>query len=119
MTYLYNKEIVFKELNILTPKLANYVFRVLRLKYEDKWWREGVLGRLDYKHTKYLPKEGNDEFLIKKLDIDKLTILIADIHWETFSKETNTSFRTYIRELRDIRNAFVAHIGSEDIKDSD
>lgn len=115
-----NKEIIFKGLNILTPILANFLYHTLIDKYKDNWWREGVLHKLTDKHKIDLPSTGNDTLLLGKLDIDKLTILIANVHWDLFiNSSLPTKFRTYIRELRDIRNEYVAHTGSEPIDNRD
>ncbi len=119
MISYYNKEKVFRGLHILTPILAKFIYNILTMKYKECWWQEGVIKKFDEKHIRELPIEGNDDFLLAKLDIDKLTLLIADKHWGTISKIKSSRFRTYIRELRDIRNFFSAHLGSGKIENRD
>jgi hypothetical protein len=111
---------ILQGINILTPLLSNYVYINLKNRYHSNWWQFGVINKLKPHQRRDLPLQGNDDSLKAKLDIDKLTLLIGDIHWNSlFSYIAVPRFRTYIRELRDIRNYFIAHLGSEVIEDRD
>ncbi|WP_423799931.1 Swt1 family HEPN domain-containing protein [Neobacillus sp. SAB-20_R2A] len=115
---LDNKMKIIKLLDFLTPILAEYLYRHLKNKYKQNWWQAGVLGKLEEHHKRDLPSGGEDQSLLNKLDIDKLTILIAIVHWEEiFLPLTTSRVRTYIREIRDIRIHFYAHRGMEPIED--
>jgi hypothetical protein len=116
---LQNQIIILQGINILTPVLAEYVIKNLKFKYADLWWKSGIINKLKPHQKRELPFDGGEEFLKAKLDIDKLTLIIADIHWNNIFSVNPSIFRTYIRELRDIRNSFIAHLGSNSIEDRD
>ena len=102
----------------LLGAFAPYVGSELILEYGKDWWNTGVLDAL-YDDQKFnLPNSGNNEKLLKSLDIQRCLILF-DKHWQNvFRKKLSVDHRTWAKELSSTRNK-LAHKGTEDFSDDD
>jgi hypothetical protein len=116
-----NGIIVDYALSIVTVPLSNLVYEKLKKVYRDNWWKKGVLYALNEDTRINLPKVGEDLDLKSNLDIAIITRIVAEKHWTNiFSKIGDQRLRTYIRELRDIRNFYShAHRGSKKVLNAD
>lgn len=63
-----NHQRVTEGFQILTEVLAPYVARELRAKFDNDWWDQGVLSVLYDKQKRDLPRGGEDDELVHKLD---------------------------------------------------
>ena len=100
---------------ILFP-LAEFVGKALNETDNKNWWKRFVIDKLPKTTIDNLPHEGSYDKLIKKLDIQTCLNIIEynwfDIFKNIFKhKEDNPcdNYRTWARELKDIRNNYDAH----------
>ncbi|MCW2279026.1 Swt1 family HEPN domain-containing protein [Heliophilum fasciatum] len=115
-----NAQVIFKALRVVTPALAHYVYRHLKNHFGEKWWDEGVYAKLREHQRRGLPVKGDDRTLLSKMDIHLSATIIVTIQWnDVFSKIVPIRFRTYCRELIDIRTFDSAHLGDEELDDRD
>jgi hypothetical protein len=113
-----NHELVSKGFRSLLAALSPYVCAMLRHEYGANWWGTAVMGKLRDEQKRDLPSAGNDENLLKSLDMQRC-LLLFDLHWnEVFRKRLSIDHRTWAKELMGVRNR-LAHIGGEDFNDDD
>ncbi len=113
-----NQVLVIEGFNILLKSLAPFVTHELKKNFGPQWWEISVLKAMYITQTRGLPRNGEHQYLVNSLDIQRCIILM-DIHWKTvFSKILDNNCRTWIKELLSIRN-LTAHIGAEDFSQRD
>ena len=111
-----NVELVQKGINILHPRLAEFVCETIFYIYKGEWWNE-VRDTLKDKGAD-LPREGKHDDLIASLDFANCIRLI-DWRWnDIFSKQLSINCRNWAKELMGLRNT-VAHAGSKDFAADD
>lgn len=108
-------------LESITLPLAKYFCEKMKQNYGLTWWENGVLKYLKDSSKKKYSLFGEESILVSELDIQVLTYLIAEVHWnKVFSHFLNIKIRKHIRELRSIRNNFsLAHRGGRIISESE
>ena len=113
-----NYQRVTEGFDIMTRVLAPYVSGVLRERFGDRWWHQGVLGVLYDVQKRGLSAAGKDDELIAHLDAARCLILM-DVHWnELFRHKLTRDHRTWIKELTETRNKW-AHKGPLDTTSDD
>lgn len=108
-----NRDHVNKGLDILQSSLLTYIPRELKAKLKDNWWAQGVYYALPDMTAKSLPKNG-DAADMKQLDLQALLSLLLSNWNEVFTFKLPKEQRTYIHELREVRNK-IAHLGANDV----
>ena len=110
-----NHEVIQQALNILHPKLAEYVTQALMQEYKEKWWQH-VREQLPDEY--HLPESGSDEELVRKLDFANC-LRLFDRDWNAiFRKKLTKDYRTWSIELMGVRNK-VAHHDTNDFSEDD
>ena len=113
-----NRRRVTEGFEILTGALAPWVAAVLRARYEDEWWDQGVRDVLDEQQRRGLPEGGEDGELIAALDIARCLFLM-DVQWnDIFRRRLSREHRTWVDELKATRDRW-AHKGLVDTADDD
>lgn len=116
-----NHEIIGQALNLMREPLSGYILQQLlsipEYKANDAWWQQGVLGNLKDERdiyrlaplTQYAERQD-------ALDMSMcLSLMIG--HWPTlFKYRLPSSARSWISEIRDVRNAW-AHFNGQDFTD--
>jgi hypothetical protein len=106
-----NFEIINKAFRTILHHLAYFIGETLKRKDNKHWWKNFVINKLPKSTSENLPHEGSDEVCIKKLDIQACLNIIEynwlDIFKYKFNKDGK--YRTWARELKDIRNDYDAH----------
>ncbi len=102
-----NIERIGKGLQILRAGLAPYILRELKSVYKERWWISGVETVLDNAvGREALSSVGTPEERFAKLDIQALLVIMWE-NWNTvFKNELGHSGRSYVSELREVRNAW-------------
>lgn len=110
-----NHEVIQQALNILHPKLAEYVTNAMIQEYRAEWWTH-VLEQLS--EERHLPASGTDEELVKKLDFANC-LRLFDREWNNiFRKKLNLDYRTWAKELIGVRDK-VARRDTNDFTEDD
>ena len=113
-----NHEKVRQGERILLFALSDYVCKELEQTYGEDWWEDGVLGILRDGQKRDLPRSGDWRTLVDSLDM-ALALLLFDLHWsDIFSRKLPVSNRTWVKELKGVRND-LAHLGGKDFTDDD
>ena len=113
-----NHEKVRQGERILLFALSDYVCKELKQTYGADWWEEGVLDILYDDQKRSLPLAGDWGTLVDSLDM-ALALLLFDLHWsDIFSRKLPVSNRTWVKELKGVRND-LAHLGGKDFTDDD
>ena len=113
-----NHEKVRQGERILLFALSDYVCKELKQTYGEDWWEDGVLGILRDGQKRDLPRSGDWRTLVDSLDM-ALALLLFDLHWgDIFSRKLPVSNRTWVKELKGVRND-LAHLGGKDFTDDD
>ncbi len=113
-----NIETVGKGLQILRAGLAPYILRELKGKFKEHWWTAaientltGVVGR------EGLLGAGTPEERFERLDIQALMVIMWETWNEVFRDQLGHTGRSYISELREIRNRW-AHQQTFSLEDT-
>lgn len=102
-----NLERIGKGLEILRAGLSPYVLRELKSYYKEGWWLSGVETVLENAVGKEALKEsGTPEERFGKLDIQALLVIMWENWNAVFKNELGHSGRSYVSELREVRNAW-------------
>ena len=113
-----NHQRVTEGFQILTTVLAPYVTRELQSQFSNEWWSRGVLHALHEGQRRDLPKDGDVEELVTKLDVARC-LRLMDVQWnDLFRRKLSREHRTWIKELMATRNKW-AHAGLVDMADED
>ena len=113
-----NHEKVRQGERILLFALSDYVCKELKQTYGADWWEDGVLDILYDDQKLSLPLSGDWGTLVDSLDM-ALALLLFDLHWgDIFSRKLPVSNRTWVKELKGVRND-LAHLGGKDFTDDD
>ena len=113
-----NHEKVRQGERILLFALSDYVCKELKQTYGADWWEDGVLDILYDDQKRSLPRSGDWRTLVDSLDM-ALALLLFDLHWgDIFSRKLPVSNRTWVKELKGVRND-LAHLGGKDFTDDD
>ena len=113
-----NYTIITQGFNYLLASFAPYIYRELAAHYGPEWWKTAVMDALYDDQKRGLPASGDDDTLVKSLDVQRCLILL-DINWRTvFGKKLSIDHRTWAKELTGVRNKW-AHIGGDDFSDDD
>ena len=113
-----NHEKVRQGERILLFALSDYVCKELKQTYGADWWEDGVLDILYDDQKRSLPLSGDWGTLVDSLDM-ALALLLFDLHWgDIFSRKLPVSNRTWVKELKGVRND-LAHLGGKDFTDDD
>ncbi|MBF1662768.1 MAG: DUF499 domain-containing protein [Selenomonas noxia] len=113
-----NHEKVRQGERILLFALSDYVCKELKQTYGVDWWQVGVLDPLYDNQKRNLPLSGDWGTLVDSLDM-AVTLLLFDLHWgDLFSRKLPVSHRTWVKELKGVRND-LAHLGGKDFTDDD
>ena len=113
-----NHEKVRQGERILLFALSDYVCKELKQTYGADWWEDGVLDILYDDQKRDLPLAGDWGTLVDSLDM-ALALLLFDLHWsDIFSRKLPVSNRTWVKELKGVRND-LAHLGGKDFTDDD
>lgn len=118
-----NHEIIGQALAMLREPLSGYIFQQLNTipeyKINDAWWREGILPNIrderDYARLAPLTDYAERQ---DALDVSIcLNLMIS--HWPNlFKYRLPNSARSWISEIRDVRNAW-AHFSGTDFTDKE
>lgn len=118
-----NHEIIGQALAMLREPLSGYIFQQLNTipeyKINDAWWREGILPNIrderDYARLTPLTDYAERQ---DALDVSIcLNLMIS--HWPNlFKYRLPNSARSWISEIRDVRNAW-AHFSGTDFTDKE
>src|SRR6476620_4076408 len=97
-----NLERVLKGGRIVQQALPSFIERQMKLAYPNDWWTM-VRNTMEQRVT--LPDVGDASVLAAKLDLTQLVYLM-DRFWSTcYRDDLDRNARTYLNEIRDIRNA--------------
>ncbi len=118
-----NHEIIGQALAMLREPLSGYIFQQLNTiseyKINDAWWREGILPNIrdERDYTRLAPLTDYAERQ-DALDVSIcLNLMIS--HWPNlFKYRLPNSARSWISEIRDVRNAW-AHFSGTDFTDKE
>ncbi len=103
---------------MLLEALAPYIARELRMDFSGDWWQTAVLDTLRDEQKRDLPYTGKWAELVDSLDIARCLILF-DLHWQrVFRKKLSIEYRTWAKELGNVRNT-LAHLGGKDFSKDD
>lgn len=109
---------ITKGFQALWHAISPYICHELKVAYGDDWWRKAVMLKLYDDQKRNLPESGDDETVLKSLDIQR-SLLLLDIHWnDVFRRRLPIDFRTWVKELMGVRNRW-AHAGEDDFNDND
>jgi len=104
---LSNLERVGKGLQILRAGLAPYILRQLKSAYKDQWWINGVERVLENAvGREALSGAAAPEERFGRLDIQALLVILWENWNAIFKAELGHSGRSYVSELREVRNAW-------------
>jgi predicted AAA+ superfamily ATPase len=101
-----NNDHIGSGLELLRKALNPYIKRQLRAVYKDNWWSQGAephVGRMPELKTK-LAKAKDDDARFEVLDISALLTILNNVWSEAFQSDLGHGGRSYVNELRDIRN---------------
>ena len=113
-----NHEKVRQGERILLFALSDYVCKELKQTYGAHWWEDGVQDILYDDQKRNLPLSGDWPTLVDSLDM-AVTLTLFDVHWrDIFSRKLPVSHRTWVKELKGVRND-LAHLGGKDFTDDD
>ncbi|HQJ01840.1 MAG TPA: Swt1 family HEPN domain-containing protein [Flexilinea sp.] len=100
-----NIENIGKGLNILKEGLAPYIRRELKEYYKGNWWTDGIERALQYNAgSNALSGNGSPDERFDLLDIQALLMIMWENWNEVFKTELGHTGRSYVSELREIRN---------------
>ena len=72
--------------------------------FQNRWWKEGVLGVLYEEQKRNLPEKGSYAELTDTMDVQCCLILL-DLHWQKlFSKKLSRNHYNWIKEPNTVRN---------------
>jgi predicted AAA+ superfamily ATPase len=109
---------VSRGFRILLKAMAPYVAGELMAEHGDDWWETAVLDKLYDDQKRDLPLSGEQNTLVKSLDIARC-LRLFDLNWhEVFRKKLSIDHRTWAKELVSTRNK-LAHLGSNDFSAND
>lgn len=98
-------ERIGKGLHILRSGLMPYIRRQLQNTYKEAWWVSGVEKILENSvGHEALNSSGTPEERFEKLDIQALLLILWDNWNAVFKDELGHSGRSYVSELREVRN---------------
>jgi hypothetical protein len=106
-----NFTIINKAFRKILPILAEFIGRILKNKNYENWWKIFIIDKLPKTTTENLPHEKPYDEYYNKLDI-QACLNIIEYNWlDIFKYEFNKEgkYRTWARELKDVRNDFDAH----------
>lgn len=113
-----NIENVGKGLQILRAGLSPYMMRELKSKFKDHWWTAGVENSMTGAVGREgLSSSGTPEERFELLDIQALLVIMWDIWNEVFREQLGHTGRSYVSELREVRNRW-AHQQSFTLEDT-
>ena len=102
-----NLDRVGKGLQILRDGLAPYILRELKSAYKERWWTSGVEAVLENAvGREALSGAAAPEERFARLDIQALLVILWENWNAVFKAELGHSGRSYVSELREVRNAW-------------
>jgi predicted AAA+ superfamily ATPase len=105
-----NLDRVLKAQRIVQQALPVFIERQMKRIYPHDWWKM-VQNTMEQRVS--LPDTGDAKVLASKLDLAQLVYLM-DRFWSTcYRDDLDRNARTYLNEIRDIRNA-AAHVKGDD-----
>ncbi len=102
---LSTTENIGKGLEIFLEGLRPYVLREIKAKFVENWWTAAVENTLAHTLGKEkLSAIGTPEERFARLDIHALLMIMWELWNEVFRDELGHAGRSYISELREVRN---------------
>ena len=118
-----NHEIIGQALGLMREPLSGYILQQLlsipEYKINDAWWQQGVLNNIkddrDFNRLAMLTEYADQQ---DALDV-RLCLNLMISHWPNlFRYRLPNSARSWISEIRDVRNAW-AHFNGQDFTDKE
>lgn len=100
-----SRQRVGEALAILREGLLSCVQRELKMRYKARWWVDGVEPALkDKERVDARRSGGTEKEWFRSLDTQKLLRVVWDQWNEVFREKLGQMGRTYVSELREVRN---------------
>lgn len=117
---------VTKGFELLLPALGREVAKHLKERYGEFWWNDGVLSKLPQNQISYLPNDGDDDTLVRSLDVQRMLLLVMK-NWkdvfDALARENADGWtynsRNLVSELIDNRNTYLGHWNQNPVSEID